>query len=342
MKLTKSMIENITEPFNSIIYGFGAFMISFVALSIFWSMFLKLAESFFSKSKLYFLPKVLKEVNRSIFLAVLLISIYLGIIAYDSTLTDNALMKVWGVILIIVMTEIIAKVLLSTLDHYYIKSRKSPTFLSNALPLMKRVIGVLLYAIAVLIIINYLSYEVGTIVASIGLLIIIFIFIIYYEQLKNIMAGLHLIGAHIREGDYIEILNYKGFVERILEQHVIMRDLDGRTILVPNHIFIKESVKDCCFSEGNMMSLDVKIDVKDIEKAKKRLSVVCGKIGLGLEEVMNDYKPKVFASGIKDGLTRFNVKFIVKPNSDLRRIVDSFTIGMKKEFKEKIEDVKLN
>ena len=336
------MIESLTEPFNSILYGFAAFMISFILLSVFWSMFIKLAESFFSKSKFHFIPGILREVNKSIFLAVILISIYFGITLYDPHLVESALMKIWGVLLIIVVTEIVAKIILSILDHYYKKSKKFPTFLSNAIPMMKRVTGVLLYGIAILLIINYLSYEVGSIVAGIGFVILIFLFVMYYEQLKNIMAGLQLIGAHVREGDYIKILNHVGFVEKILEQQTMVRDLDGRTIVIPNSIFVNEILKNSFFSEGNLICLEVELDSKDAEKAKKRLSVICGKTALESEQILKDHKPKVFSSGVKDGKTRFNIKFIVLPNADVRKILDEFNMSIKKEFKDRVIRIKLD
>ncbi len=331
------MVEYLTGPFGSALYGLGAFLISFILVSVFWSMFLKIAESFFSKSKLYFLPKILKEVNRSIFLAVLLISIYIGVLFYDAILVDGAIMKIWGVLLIIVLSEIVAKVILSAIDHYYTKSRKAPTFISNALPMMKRIIGVILYGIAVLLIINYLSSEVGSIVASIGFLVLVFLFVTYYEQLKNIMAGLQLIGAHIREGDYVNVHGSNGFVEKIMDQHVIMRDIDGRTITIPNSVFVKEILKSSVFSEGNLICLDLKISGKDANKIKKRLDVVCRKTALEIEGVVKDYKPKVFASGAEGGVLKFRIKFIVMPNADLRSIVDVIVVGLSREFKDKLK-----
>ncbi|MDD5023334.1 MAG: hypothetical protein PHU63_04155, partial [Candidatus ainarchaeum sp.] len=190
------MLDQFTDPLNSIIYGIGAFIISFVLLSVFWSAFIRIMESVFSKSKLYFIPSVLKEINRSIFIAILLVSIYFGVMFYDFKLIESALMKLWGVVLILVIAEAFASVLLGIIDNYYSKAKKTPTFVTNGIPLMKRLIGIIVYSVAVLIVINYLSSEVGIIIASVGLLVLVFLFIIYYEQLRNMMAGLQLIGGH--------------------------------------------------------------------------------------------------------------------------------------------------
>jgi len=331
------MVLIFMEPFNSILYGFGAFVVSFIVLAILWSMFVKFAESFFSKSKLHFIPHVLGEVNTSILFTFFMISIYFGVMFYDALLLQSALMKIWGVVLIIVITEIIVKMLLNILDYYYVKSKRKPTFLSNAIPLMKRVAGVLLYVIAIILIINYLSSEVGTIVAAICLILIILLFVLYYEQLRNIMAGLHMINSYIEEGDYIEMAGHKGFVEKILEQHVVVRDLDGMTITIPNNYFVKEILKNNFFSEGNLVSINVRLSTKNPERALKRLSVVCSSSMLDSIETTKDYKPKVSVSGIEEGLLIFNVKFMVKPNSDLRNVIDLLVVNIKKEFKDEVK-----
>ena len=128
-----------------------------------------------------------------------------------------------------------------------------------------------------------------------------------------------------------------GFVEKIMDQHVIMRDIDGRTITIPNSVFVKEILKSSVFSEGNLICLDLKISGKDANKIKKRLDVVCRKTALEIEGVVKDYKPKVFASGAEGGVLKFRIKFIVMPNADLRSIVDVVVVGLSREFKDKLK-----
>lgn len=323
---------------NSVIVGAGAFVISFVVLYILWSIFLRFTESFFSRSRLYFIPRLLKEIGRSIMFVILLVSVYFGIHFYDPALLDGTVIKVWGILLILVITEIVVRILLSTLDVYRAKLRGAPTFISNRIPLIKRIVGLLIYGVALLIVINYLSAEIGEVIALIGTVFLIFIFVIYYEPVKNIMAGLQL-PDRMQEGDYVEIAKRAGFVEKVLDQYTIIRDVDGKSITVPNSRFINGVMKNSFFSDGNLVCLRVKLDGN--AKAKETLTGICGKVALKLDEVFNDYNPKVFLSGIEDGKSIYVVKFIVLQNADLRKIIDTFCVAIKKEFKNNLVEIRM-
>lgn len=323
---------------NSAVIGAGAFIASFIVLYMLWSIFLKIIESLFSKSRLYFIPKLLKEIGRSIIFVILLVSVYFGIHFYDYTVLDGTIIKVWGILLILVITEIVARILLSTMDVYRAKLRGAPTFISNRIPLLKTVLGLFIYGIAALLVINYLSYEIGSVVTLIGGLFLIFVFLISYEPVKNIVAGFQL-PDRMQAGDYVEIAGMAGFVERVQDQYTIIRDQDGKTITVPNSQFINGVMKNHFFSDGNLICLRVKLN--GTPKTKEALTGVCGKVALKLDEVFNDYNPKVFLSGVEDGKSLYVVKFIVLQNADLRKIVDEFNSAIRKEFKTNVVEIKI-
>jgi len=323
---------------NSVVIGAGAFAASFIILYIAWSVFLRLTQSFFAKSKLYFIPKLLKEIGRSVIVVILLVSIYFGIHFYDPALLDGTLVKVWGILLILVVTEIVAKILLSTMDVYRAKLRGAPTFISNRIPLLKRIVGLLIYGVAILVVINYLSAEIGSVIMIIGVLFLIFVFVMYFEPVKNIVAGLELTDR-MQEGDYIEFEGKSGFVEKVMDQYTIVRDLDGKDITVPNSRFVVNIIRNNFFSEGNLISL--RVVLKANGKTKEMLTGVCGKTGLKLEEVFNDYNPKVFLSSVENGVSVYSVKFIIVRNADLRKILDTFNTAIKDEFKSSLIEVRM-
>ncbi len=324
------------EAINSLILGGAAFVVSFLILYILWSIFLRITESFFSRSKLYFIPKLLKEIGRSVLFVILLVSIYFGINFYDPALLDGTVLKVWGILLILVIAEIVASILLSTMDIYRAKLKGAPTFISNRIPLLKTIVGIFIYGIAILVVVNYLSSEIGSVVTIIGVLFLVFIFVISYEPVKNIVAGFQL-PDRMQEGDYVEIAGKNGFVEKVLDQYTIIRDMDGKSITVPNSQFVKSVLKNSYFSEGNLICLRVKVK----GDGKEKLNGVCGKVALKLDEVFNDYNPKVNLSGVDEGTSVYNVKFIVLPNADLRKIINEFTDAIKKEFKNNLVEIRM-
>jgi len=327
------------ENFDSLFLGIAAFLISFVVLYIAWGIILRIMDSVFSRSKFYFIPKLLKEIGRSVIFLMILVSAYFGVHFYDATLLDETILKVWGIILILAVTETIARLLLSTMDVYKSKLRGAPTFFSNRIPLLKTLVGLFTYGIAVLIVITYLSYEIGSIVTLIGVVFLIMVFIIYFDLIKNIAAGFQL-AERMQEGDYIEMDGRNGFVEKILDQHTIIRDIDGKSITIPNSRFVNGVMKNNFFSEGNLISL--KIRITDVPKAKEKLAGLCGKVALKLEDVFNDYNPKVYLSGMEEGCNVYSVKFMISPNSDLRKIMDEFNNAIKNEFKKNLVEIKID
>lgn len=329
------------ENLNSIIIGGGAFIVSFIILYIVWGVLLKILDSVFSKSKFYFIPRIMKEISRPVLFLIFLVSVYFGIYFFNSTLLDETVLKVWGILVILVITEMVARLLLSALDVYKTKLKTAPTFISNRIPLFKTIVALFIYGIALLIVISYLSYEVGSVVTIIGVVFLIFIFIVYFDLVRNIAAGLQL-AERMQEGDYIEMGGQKGFVEKILDQYTMIRDLDGRSITIPNSKFTNGIMKNNFFSEGNLISMSVKIKVNGNTKTKESLAGICGKVALKLDEVFNDYNPKVALAGVEDGAHVYSVKFIVLPNADLRKILDTFNTSIKSEFKGSVLEIRID
>lgn len=329
------------EPFNSAIYGVAAFFVSFFALSILWTLFLRFAESFFSKSRLYFIPRVLKELGLSIFLIFFLLSVYVAVLFYDPSIASGALVKIWGVLLIFVCAEVVVKLILGSFDYFSPRPKKNQSFISNVVPLLKRMAGVLLYSTALLVLISYLSYEVGTVVSAIGFLVVIFLFALYYDQLKNILAGIQIAGSPVNEGDFVNFMGRFGFVERILEQSTVLRDLDGRAVHIPNSAFLGNAVKDCCFSEGNVLLVSAVLKCSDASKAKERLSALSGKAVLASDASLKEYMPKVALSGVVDGAAEFSVRLFIKQNSDVSKLLDSLFVELKNEFGKDLVSAKL-
>ena len=335
------MVDFIPTSLESVVYGFAVLLISFIVLSVAWGLILKFIESLFSKSKLYFIPKILSEVSNSALVLIFLLSAYFGITTYDMNMMDGVVIKIWGILLIIAATDIVVRLILSTLDIYYIKSKRASSFISGIILSLKRVVGLILYAIAIILIINFISVEVGSVLANIGLLIVILLFVVYYEQLKNVVAGLQLLHADLREGDYIEVMNKHGFIERILTQYIVLRDKNGRRVVLPNSLLVKYPTKNHSFSDGNLVTMKIKISDQNSKKSKKRLLAVSGKSALSVDGVLKDYKPKVYLSEIEDGASIFILKFIISQNTDLMAVADTFAENIKDEFKDRLKGLKV-
>lgn len=319
-------------PLDSAILGIAAFAASFILLYIVWGAIVRFSESFFSRSKFYFVPMALKDIGRSVLVVILLVSAYFGVTMHDPGLIEGAASKVWGILLIMAFSEIAVRLILSALDMYYAKTKRARSFLSKRIPLLKQTVGLVIYGIGVLLIINYLSYEIGLVMTVLGALFLIFAFMLFRGRLRNIMAALQL-ANRVNEGDYIESGGICGFVEGILDQHTMLRDFEGRLISVPNRELVNSVLANSSSSEGNIFCLEAELEGKDFGKMRERLSSVCGRVALGLDEVLDEYKPRVHLSGVEGGRAEFTLKFICLPGSDMRKVVDAFAGAIRAEFK---------
>ncbi len=112
-------------PLDSAIYGMLAFIVSFIFLSIVWGIFVRAMTSFFSKSKFHFISTIIREIKTSIIVVFLLVSLYFGISFYDKAFLADPFLKIWGILFIISISNIIARIVLNIIDAYYGKSKKA-------------------------------------------------------------------------------------------------------------------------------------------------------------------------------------------------------------------------
>ena len=317
------------------------FFVSFLVAYIVWSFILRLTSKLFSKSKLYFIPALLKEGGYSIIIIFLLLSSYISLFYFDSTLTGPTFKKVWGVLIIIFLAEIIAKVLLSAVDIYGRKAKTTKMFISSRVSALKRIVGVSIYSLAMLLILNFLSSEIGLVVTIFAVIFILFLFFLYFNQLKNIITSFKLTTI-VKEGDYIKIGDVEGTIQRMLEQYVLVKKDTGAIAYIPNHKFFEEKFENLSTNEGNFLMLTVTISnnskSSNLKKLKETISSVCSAKILEDKGTVHEFHPKVSIVEINEGNTTFLVKFKTYQNSDILGIVDSLLLSLKNEFKSDLVD----
>ncbi|MBN2477806.1 mechanosensitive ion channel [Candidatus Micrarchaeota archaeon] len=327
---------------NSAVYGIVSAVVAFVFFSVVWSLAIRLSERLFSKSKFYFIPSILKEISQSVFVVIILLSAYIGFYVFDKNLLEGVFLKIWGLILIVAVADTLAKIFLTFMDTYYRKSlKKSSSFFYKAMPLMKGIVGFFLYAVAFILILNYISYEIGSVVTLIGVIILVMIFWVFRTYLENMFAGFQIAGHNLREGDYISMEGAEGFVEKIMSQSTVLKTAEGRSITIPNSRLIRDIIKNDYYSEGNLMVFSLSVKSKDVSKDLKRIDSLSGKFALELDTVANDYKPKVYLNSFSKGTAEYKIKFLMLPNSDILRITDLFGTIMHGEFKDRLESFRL-
>ncbi len=324
---------------DNLLVGGAVFVFTFVMLLIIWSAVVRALFSIFGKSKLYFIPRTLKELFLSISFIVLLISVALGMYYTDPTILSGEFLKIWEILLIFAVVNIMVRVILTGIDVQR-KAVKDKSGVYRSIGLMKGTAGLVLYLIALIVSINILSAELGTVVTVIGLFIVVLVFAAGFDQVKSIMAGLQLGDYYVDIGSMISIDNHVGFVESIHGRSTLLRTIDGKTVVLPNSRFFNTSF-EIDPEEVSNMEIFATIKTKDPSKVKEKISSISSKISIELEDMLKEYKPKVLHSGIDDGKHTFLVSFKITPSSDVRKIMDRFCSEATDAFGDKVVCLRL-
>lgn len=331
------MIGALEPIISTLLISTGIFLVVFIAIMITWNILVKITAGLLTKTPFYFISQLLSAVSSSVALAALLISIYAAIVFTNKTLVEHPASKVLGILIIFSVINIVAKTILSGIDFYYRKEKEPwKSLFYRSLPLLKSTIGLFLYAFALLIAIVVLSYEVGLIIALIAIALLVMCFVVFLDQIKNIVAGFHL-GTYIHEGMLIRIREKVGFVEKLSGSSILLRTLKGELLVIPNSMFSKMPFN--VSNENGEVSFIVSISGDDGQKLKERLSAIVGKIAIKMKELQSEYKPKVFFASVENGEYQFTVHLKIAKGADCRKIMDEFCLELSKEFKNRLKMV---
>lgn len=335
------MINFISEiSFDSILIGGTIFLGAFLVLLILWSIFLRTLFSVFGKSKFFFIPKTLKELFFSIAFIFVLVSIALAILFVDRELLAGELLKIWEILLIFAVANILVRIVLTGIDVQH-KRAKDRSGIYRSIGLLKSTAGIILYLIALLVSISVLSAELGTVVILIGFFIVVLLFAAGFDHVKSIIAGFQLGDFYVDAGNLLTIDEHTGFVESVHGRSTLLKTIDGKTVVIPNsHFFDRDFELDT--DEVSEMGIFAEVEGKNAEKIKERISGISTKIAIDMEDIPHEYKPMVYYSGVKEKRHRFHISFKITSNSDMRKIVDRFCSELSKEFGDKLNTMKLS
>jgi hypothetical protein len=129
---------------DSLLVGGAVFVFSFVVILILWSLFIRVLFSVFGKSRLYFIPKTLKELFLSIAFIVFLISTALGMYYADPALLSGELLKILEILVIFASVNILVRVMLTGIDVQR-KAIKDKSGVYRSIGLLKGTAGLVLY-----------------------------------------------------------------------------------------------------------------------------------------------------------------------------------------------------
>jgi small-conductance mechanosensitive channel len=209
----------------------------------------------------------------------------------------GVLKKISIVVLIALITYALANVLSSFLAWYMrtLRARRKARFDEGLIRFVKRILTIVVFAIGVLIVLDYLTIEISPIIAGLGLGGLA-VALALQPTLANFFASTQIISDRVvRVGDYIELENaeIRGYVTDVGWRSTRIRTPFNNQIIVPNSR-LADSIVTNYF--GPTMEMGVQIDCgvsynADLVKVEKLSLEIADEVIQELEEADKDFAP---------------------------------------------------
>ena len=177
----------------------------------------------------------------------------------------------------IAVSWFIVKFIDAVLENYLLPYTKKDTnrFDPTLFPLVKGVLNFVLYAIAIIFIIQHLGYEVTGLLAGLGIGGLAFA-LAAQDVLSNFFGGAAVISDKpFKVGDRIKMDSYDGFVKRIGIRSTQIETFDGTIIVLPNKTVASSVVENISAERARRVKLVLGVEYgtssKKLHKAKELL-----------------------------------------------------------------------
>jgi MscS family membrane protein len=243
--------------------------------------------------------------------------------------------KAAGAVVILAVTHLLNGLLKAALDWYLheLATQSDATWDQELLPVVRRVLSLLLYFIAISIILKNFGQDITALVTTAGVASLA-VALAAQDTLSNMLGGLViLVDRPFRVGDVIELADGRaGEVKEIGLRSTRIQQFDGNALVVPNKDMASSRVINYALPTHRAairQTISVHYDT-DIEKAKAVLLQVI----TSHPEVLPDPAPGVwFTKFNESGLDLF-MSCWVQNYRDRFRVTDELNTAILKAFRE--------
>ena len=213
--------------------------------------------------------------------------------AFESITTSSWFLD----ILVILITLIVAVLIIKWFAFFLKRSKEKWDIDATLIQVLNEIITYSIYAIAIIIILNELGFNITAIAVSLGIFGIALGFGAR-DTISNFISGIFILAdKSVRVGDIIEISNQKGKVSQLGFRTTTLITYDKRVIKVPNSIFSSSPYINYTTSEIRRVDLNITIPYSlPLEKAIKALEDTAS----ASAEALKKPKPKVIVKELAD------------------------------------------
>lgn len=253
---------------------------------------------------------------------------------YFPASVDAIIDKVANFAVILTLTWAIARLVKDLIQKYLVPAaEKSESKLDDQLlPIAQKAGTILIWAIGIVVAIDQVGYNVGTIVAGLGIGGLAFAFAAQ-ETIANLFGGVTVfVDAPFVIGDRIKIAGYEGFVREIGLRTSRLETLDGRRLSIPNSHFSSNVIENVSSEPATRVieTMGVACNQKAglIEKAAKLFGDVIA--------AESDLEPRSRAYLKEFGSSSYDFELILwfKKDTDILAARNRFNLALIKSFEE--------
>jgi small-conductance mechanosensitive channel len=281
---------------------------------------------------------ILKIITKPLYLFIIFIGANISLKSLTILVQYSSVIdKIFFVIYVILITVTISKILGVFITRWLRVQKK----FEKTPKLIVKIIYILLYLIAILIILDHFKIEITPLVATLGLGGLA-VGLALQNTLSDFFAGLHIISDRpINVGDFIELdNNLSGYVEDIGWRSTRIRTLPNTIIIIPNSKLAESTIINNSLPEQEMsviMQCGVSYD-SDLKKVEKVTIDVAKKIQKTVPGAVKTFEPFIRYHTFGDSNINFSIILRVEKFVDKYLIKHEFIKALKERYdKEKIE-----
>lgn len=268
---------------------------------------------------------------------IILLSLYVALISMEAFTSYRELISnIFFVIFVFLVATVMYCIVSFFIPRWILVKNKR---YEKSPQIIIRVLGGLVYLIAILVILEYFHIEITPIIAALGVGGLA-VGLALQDSLSNFFAGLYIVSASpIQIGNFIEIPSEKisGYVEEISWREVRIRTLQNSFAIVPNSKLSQAVVINMDLPNKEVAVL---IDCgvaynSDLEKVEKVAVEVATKIQKTVQGAVKSFKPYIRYHTFGDSNINFTVIMRAEDYVSQNVIKHEFIKALKKEFDKK-------
>jgi len=282
---------------------------------------------------------ILSIITKPLYILITVIGIYLALKSLSMSNPYSSWIDGTFFIIIVLIVSLLVSKVVSTLTSRWLNVQKR---FEKTPKLINKIITVVIYLIAFLMILSYFKIEITPLIATLGIGGLA-VGLALQNTLSNFFAGLYMVADKpINLGDFVELpdANISGYVEDIGWRSTRIKTLPNTIVIVPNSKLAESIIVNDSLPEQEMAVL-VQCGVaysSDLEKVEKVTIDVARKIQKTVPGAVKIFEPFIRYHTFGDSNINFTIILRVEKFVDKYLVTHEFIKALKQRYdKEDIE-----